>query len=115
MRGARLLALLILPIAACGGSTTTTMKEVPAPVGPTTGAIAAADLRNRIAIFADDSMQGRRTGTPGNVKGNAYIASELFVLAAADDKGDVGKALKAAGADKAEPVARAVARGGPKA
>ena len=77
MRGARLLALLILPLAACGGSTSTTMKEVPTPQGPTTGAITAGDLRNRIAIFADDSMQGRRTGTPGNVKGNAYIAGEL--------------------------------------
>jgi len=34
-------------------------------------------------------------------RGDAFIASELFVLAAVDDKGDVGKALKAAGADKA--------------
>jgi ATP-dependent Clp protease ATP-binding subunit ClpB len=33
-------------------------------------------------------------------RGDAYIASELFVLAALDDKGEVGKALKAAGADK---------------
>ncbi len=76
MRGARLLTLLTLPLAACGGSTTT-MKEVPTPRGPTTGGITAGDLRNRIAIFADDSMQGRRTGTPGNVRGNAYIASEV--------------------------------------
>jgi len=34
-------------------------------------------------------------------RGDAYIASELFLLAALDDKGDAGKALKAAGADKA--------------
>ena len=34
-------------------------------------------------------------------RGDAFIASELFVLAALDDKGDVGKALKAAGADRA--------------
>jgi ATP-dependent Clp protease ATP-binding subunit ClpB len=33
-------------------------------------------------------------------RGDAYIASELFVLAALDDKGELGKALKAAGADK---------------
>ena len=34
-------------------------------------------------------------------RGDAFIASELFVLAALDDGGDAGKALKAAGADKA--------------
>jgi ATP-dependent Clp protease ATP-binding subunit ClpB len=33
-------------------------------------------------------------------KGDAFIASELFVLAALDDNGDAGRALKAAGADK---------------
>jgi ATP-dependent Clp protease ATP-binding subunit ClpB len=33
-------------------------------------------------------------------RGDAFIASELFVLAALDDKGDAGRALKAAGADK---------------
>lgn len=33
-------------------------------------------------------------------KGDAFIASELFVLAALDDSGDAGRALKAAGADK---------------
>ncbi|WP_058835489.1 ATP-dependent chaperone ClpB [Luteimonas abyssi] len=33
-------------------------------------------------------------------KGDAYIASELFLLAALDDDGDAGRALKAAGADK---------------
>jgi ATP-dependent Clp protease ATP-binding subunit ClpB len=34
-------------------------------------------------------------------RGDAFIASELFVLACLDDKGEVGKALKAAGADRA--------------
>ena len=34
-------------------------------------------------------------------RGDAFIASELFVLAALDDKGELGRALKAAGADKA--------------
>ncbi|HET8554220.1 MAG TPA: ATP-dependent chaperone ClpB, partial [Rhodanobacteraceae bacterium] len=33
-------------------------------------------------------------------RGDAFIASELFVLAALEDKGAVGKALKDAGADK---------------
>ncbi len=35
-------------------------------------------------------------------RGDAFIASELFVLAALDDKGEVGQALKAAGATKAK-------------
>ncbi|MGH2708846.1 MAG: M28 family metallopeptidase, partial [Actinomycetota bacterium] len=48
--------------------------------GATSAAISPADLRLRISIFADDSMQGRRTGTPGNIKGNAYIAGELARL-----------------------------------
>ncbi|TXK65040.1 ATP-dependent chaperone ClpB [Alkalisalibacterium limincola] len=34
-------------------------------------------------------------------RGDSYIASELFVLAGLEDKGEVGRALKAAGADKA--------------
>ena len=35
-------------------------------------------------------------------RGDGYIASELFLLAALEDSGDAGKALKAAGADKAK-------------
>jgi ATP-dependent Clp protease ATP-binding subunit ClpB len=35
-------------------------------------------------------------------RGDAYIASELFLLAAMDDNSDAGKALKAAGAHKAQ-------------
>ncbi len=35
-------------------------------------------------------------------RGDAYIASELFLLAAADDGGDAGKALKAAGGNRAK-------------
>ena len=43
---------------------------------PTTAAITAADLRTRLFIFSDDSMMGRFAGSPGNVKGVEYIASE---------------------------------------
>jgi hypothetical protein len=77
MRGASLLPILTLPALAACGSSTTTVTDVPAPRAATTTEISAADLRHRISIFADDSMQGRRTGTPGNVKGNAYIVSEV--------------------------------------
>ena len=44
---------------------------------PTTAAITAADLKTRLYIFADDSMQGRLLATAGNVKGVEYIAGEV--------------------------------------
>ena len=44
---------------------------------PTSPEISANDLRTRLYQFADDSMQGRRIGEPGNFKGTAYIASEF--------------------------------------
>jgi hypothetical protein len=44
---------------------------------PTTAAITAADLKTRLYIFADDSMQGRLLATAGNVKGVEYIANEV--------------------------------------
>ncbi|MCC6592362.1 MAG: type VI secretion system ATPase TssH, partial [Xanthomonadales bacterium] len=61
---------------------------------------------NRLMLLTDKLAQQR---------GDAFIASELFVLAALEDKGEVGKALKAAGADKAR-IEQAIAgmRGGEK-
>jgi len=38
-------------------------------------------------------------------RGDAFIASELFVLAALEDGGDAGRPLKAAGGPKARPEA----------
>jgi peptidase M28-like protein len=42
----------------------------------TTAAITPSDLRTRLFIFADDSMQGRLLATRGNVQGVEYIANE---------------------------------------
>ena len=75
-------------------------------------------LRERVAEALD--RLPKVTGQAGNVqagndlvrllnvtdklaqqRGDAYIASELFLLAALEDSGDAGKALKAAGANKA--------------
>lgn len=50
------------------------------PPTPTSAAISAKDLMTRLYIFADDSMQGRATSTPGNEKGVEYIAGELKKL-----------------------------------
>ncbi|MGH7499160.1 MAG: hypothetical protein ACREL3_09955, partial [Gemmatimonadales bacterium] len=73
-----ILALTFLPAAvACGGSGT---AGSPSPRTATTAAITPADLRIRESIFSDDSMLGRRAGTIGNVRGNAYIASEVARL-----------------------------------
>jgi hypothetical protein len=77
MRGTRLVVSSILPLAAACGGSKTTITEAPGPRAATAAEISPADLRNRIAIFADDSMQGRRTGTPGNARGNAYIVNEV--------------------------------------
>ena len=80
MRRVRLLLLLFLPAAgACGGPATTS-APVPSPAAATTAAITPADLRIRESIFSDDSMLGRRAGTIGNVRGNAYIVAELTRL-----------------------------------
>ncbi|MDQ3426407.1 MAG: M28 family peptidase, partial [Gemmatimonadota bacterium] len=78
MRRSWLLPFVLFPaFAACAGSRA---ADSPAPRGATTAAITPADLRVRASIFAHDSMQGRRTGTPGNVRGNAYITGELARL-----------------------------------
>jgi hypothetical protein len=58
--------------AACGHP-----SSAAAPIPTTTSAeITAGDLETRLRIFADDSMQGRRSGTEGNKKGTDYIAAE---------------------------------------
>ena len=90
----RIAIAALLPLAACAPrGTTTAPAAAPAPEAaapdpftpearvhapqPTTAAITAADLRTRLFIFADDSMQGREAGTAGNVKGTDYIAAEI--------------------------------------
>jgi hypothetical protein len=44
---------------------------------PTTAAITQQDLMTRVYIYADDSMQGRATGTEGYRRATDYIAAEL--------------------------------------
>ncbi len=91
MRHLRPVPVLAALLAACGGSTPSVAP--PAPSAATTAAITPQDLRTRISIFADDSMLGRRTGTPGNAKGNAYIAAELGRLGFTP-AGDSGRFLQ---------------------
>ena len=78
MRGSRLLALLALPSRRrVRRLHDRTLHGIPSTSRLHRHRDLVPDLRNRIAVFAHDSMQGRRTGTPGNAKGNAYIVSEL--------------------------------------
>jgi hypothetical protein len=53
--------------------------ELPRTHAPraTGAAITAGDLMTRLYIFADDSMQGRETSTPGHERGLRYIEGEL--------------------------------------
>ncbi|MEO7986959.1 MAG: M28 family peptidase [Gemmatimonadales bacterium] len=70
------LAVALSPLAlalACSGGSPPIGAAAPMSTGP---GISAADLKARLLILADDSMQGRRAGTEGNVKGTDYIAAE---------------------------------------
>lgn len=61
-------------------------SEVFAQTVKTSSAITAADIRERLAIIASDSLMGRRTGSEGAYKAARYISSEFsrIGLAAAD-------------------------------
>ncbi len=65
---------LLVLLAACGSSGRT--PETASPAGPTTADVTPADLRARLYIYADDSMQGRKSGTEGGIKATDYIAAE---------------------------------------
>jgi hypothetical protein len=68
------LTALALPAAMSAQQQALPLKHAPQP---TAAVISAADLMTRLYVFADDSMQGRETGTVGHLKSTAYIASEL--------------------------------------
>ncbi len=69
-----LATLLVLAPCATTAQATLPLKHAPQPTVP---AITAQDLMTRLYILADDSMQGRRGGEPGNMKGTAYIEREV--------------------------------------
>ena len=69
-----LAASLLLAPCAAAAQATLPLRHTP---GPTVPAITAADLTTRLYILADDSMQGRRAGEPGNLKATAYIEREV--------------------------------------
>ncbi|MDP9347586.1 MAG: hypothetical protein M3P24_00310, partial [Gemmatimonadota bacterium] len=67
--------LLALAFAGCTAAAApiTTVAPVAAPTAPQ---VSAEDLRLRVGILADDSMRGRRTGTPGIRAASDYLVRE---------------------------------------
>ncbi len=60
---------------------------------PTSAAITVEDLKTREYIIADDSMEGRDTGTRGGLRGATYIAGQLKQLGL-EPAGDNGTFLQ---------------------
>lgn len=73
------LLLAAAAVAGCAGASTPSSgtPTTGTAVSTTSAAITPADLRQRLFIYADDSMMGRKAGTPGNDKATQYIANEL--------------------------------------
>ncbi|MES2521824.1 MAG: M28 family peptidase [Gemmatimonadota bacterium] len=71
--------LMLLTLTGCA-SDCTAQRAPSQGVRPTTADINAADLRRRVFVFADDSMQGRRAGTPGHERSLRYLVRELTRL-----------------------------------
>jgi hypothetical protein len=77
------LGALAVAITACSGACASSGARdarTAAPSRATTPAITEQDLRTRLFIFADDSMEGRAAGTAGHERGLRYIAGELARL-----------------------------------
>lgn len=66
-------------IGACAGRVTNSGSGTPA--APTSAStISVPELQRRLSIIADDSMMGRETGSEGDYKTAAYVASEFARL-----------------------------------
>jgi hypothetical protein len=61
---------------------TLTLSAIATPRVPS-GDITAAGLRSHLEVFADDSMQGRQTGTLGLQRATQYLVAELTRLGVA--------------------------------
>ncbi len=84
-----------------------------APVtAATTSAISPGDLRTRLYAYADDSMMGRETGTPGNRMATDYLAREAarIGLQPAGENGTWFQDMRSTSARFAGPVAPGTAR-----
>ena len=70
--------IALAALAACSsGQKTPATQPTPGTAFP---AVSPATLKSDLYAFADDSMQGRETGTIGNVKGTTFIAAQAKKL-----------------------------------
>ena len=69
------LALGMVMLAACAGSTTATSG--PSPAVP---AIRTDDLRRDLTVFASDSFAGRETGTPSAMRAARFLVDRIMSL-----------------------------------
>src|SRR5689334_12455712 len=67
----RLKIILVVGLAACG------VQQASTPQVSPSAAITETSVRDFLSKLADDSMEGRRTGTRGNDKAARFIASEM--------------------------------------
>ena len=83
------LALVASPLALLAQAAPIPFTDSPVPLPglarthdphPTTTAITEEDLKTRLYIVADDSMEGREAGTRGGARANAYLVRELTRL-----------------------------------
>jgi hypothetical protein len=72
---------LILTLALTAGSAPLLAQNGPLPrqraAQPTQAAITTGDLMSRLYVLADDSMQGREAGQPGNARATEFIADQF--------------------------------------
>lgn len=73
----RSLALLLLLLVSTSVFGQQSVHEHNFPAAKTTWQITPADVAERIAVLASDSLEGRRTGTYGALKAARYIKSEF--------------------------------------
>jgi Peptidase family M28 len=113
VRVVRLAAGCVL-LAACGSA--------PAPSSGTESLVAADDVREIVGVLAADSLQGRRTGTPGSARASRFLAERMqrYGLEPAGDsgyfqrvtyevgQGPEGETLRLAHPDSADSAQRVV-------
>src|SRR5687767_11068037 len=63
-------------------------SPVPAQAAPKTSAVSAEALMRHIKVLADDSFEGRKPGTAGEVKTLQYVAEQLAALGLEGGAGD---------------------------
>jgi len=99
------IVLLIFPSLALGqGAEVCAASRSMEAAGPTQGVITPAEVCRVLSALADDSLQGRGTGTEGGAKAARFIANEMKA-AGLEPGGDSGFFQRV-------PVVRGTARGG---